>query len=203
MNKHQVILAFVLTTGLFCGDALAVTLALKPLSQTIDPSLGEKAIVGLEISGLAENGPPTLGAFGVEITFSQSILSFDSVAYGFFLGNPTKASETDIVTTTGPGTVFLDEFSFLSAGQLDPLQPSSFLLATLTFEGRGMGTSPLGFKFIDLSDAMGNTLALTNLEGSTVKVVPLPATLGLFASAAGLLIGWGRRLSPLQRERVG
>ena len=193
MNKHQLILAFVFTAGLFCTEAQAVTLTLKPLSQTIDPALGEKAIVGLQISGLAENGPPTLGAFGVEITFSQSILSFESAAYGAFLGDPTNAAETNIETTTGSGSVFLDEISYLSASQLDPLQPASFLLATLTFEGRGMGTSPLDFKFIDLSDAMGNTLTLANFEGATVTVVPLPATLGLFASAAGLRIGWGRR----------
>ena len=192
MNKHQLILAFVFTAGLFCTEAQAVTLTLKPLSQTIDPALGEKASVGLEISGLAENGPPTLGAFGIEITFSQSILSFESATYGAFLGDPTDAAETDIVTTTGSSSVFLDELSFLNASQLDSLQPASFLLATLTFEGRGTGASPLDFKFIDLSDAMGNTLALADFEGTTVKVVPLPATLGLFASAAGLLIGWGR-----------
>jgi hypothetical protein len=194
MNKHPVILAFLFAAGLFYGQALAVTLTLQPSSQTIDPSLGEKAIVGLEISGLTENGPSTLGAFGVEITFSQSILSFDSVTYGAYLGDPGNVAETDIVTTTNPSSVFLDEFSFLSVDQLDQLQPASFLLASLTFEGRGTGTNPLGFKVVDLSDTMGNTVALASLEGSTIKVVPLPHTLGLLASAAGLLlVGWGLR----------
>jgi hypothetical protein len=194
MNKQHTLLAFIFVAGLFCGEALAMTLSLQPSSQTIDPALNEKAIMGLEISGLDKNSPPSLGAFGVEIIFNPSILSFDSVNYGFYLGNPTKLSETDIVTTTGPGSVFLDEFSFLSTGQLDQLQPASFLLATLTFTGIAPGTSAVGFKFIDLSDALGNTLELDSIERAIVNVapVPLPGTLGLSAFAGGLLIGWKR-----------
>jgi hypothetical protein len=99
MNKHPAILAFLFAAALFCGEALAITLSLTPSSQMIVPALGEKAIVDLEISGLGEDGPPTLGAFGVEITFSPSILSFETVDYGTFLGDPNNPAETDVQTS--------------------------------------------------------------------------------------------------------
>jgi hypothetical protein len=195
-HKHPAIVAFLFAAALFCEEALAITLSLTPSSQMIDPALGEKALIDLEISGLGEDGSPTLGAFGVEITFSPSILSFESVDYDTFLGDPNNPAETDVQTSAGPASVTLDEFSFLSTGQLNQLQSTSFLMATLTFAGKESGTSPLDFKFIDLSDTLGNTLALDSIKKATINVapIPLPATFGLFSAATGLLIGWRRRL---------
>jgi hypothetical protein len=172
-NKHQTILAILFAAGLFCTEALAMTISLKPISETIKPGLGEKAYVGLEISDLGDRALPTLGAFGVEIAFNPSILSFDAAAYGTYLGDPNNTAATDIATSTKPGSIFLDEFSFLSASQLDPLQPANFRLAEFTFSGKKLGTSPLDIKFVDLSDAKGNTLTPASIKGATVDVVPI------------------------------
>ena len=139
-----------------------------------------------------ECAAPSLGAFLVEITYEESLLMFDSVDYGSFLGNPNDAIETDIVTTPSVGSVSLDEFSFLFDFELDALQPDSFSLATITFNSIGAGTSPLGFGLVDISDAEGISLMPT-LSGAQVSAVPLPATVLLFPSGLLAWIGWLRR----------
>jgi hypothetical protein len=109
----------------------------------------------------------------------------------------------NVTTSAGPASVTLDEFSFLSTGQLNQLQSTSFLMATLTFAGKAPGASPLDFKFIDLSDTLGNTLALDSIKRAAVNVapIPLPGTFGLLTAAAGFLFLWGRRFSPLPMEQ--
>ena len=100
----------------------------------------------LNISGLGEFAAPSLGAFLVEVTFDDSLLTVDSVSYGLLLGDTDPfAFETDILTTVGAGSVSLDEISFLFDFELDALQPESFTLATLSFTGDNAGISALGF----------------------------------------------------------
>ncbi len=178
----------ILTTGIVLGvtallssQVLAARVSLDPIEQTI--SLGSPAEVSVAISDLGDGLPPSLGAFLIEVTFDNNILNFASVTYGESLGNPNDVFETDVVTTSGPNMVSLDEFSFLSAPELDALQPDSFTLATLTFTSVGVGTSPLGFGSIDLSDAVGLTTADPTLGTANITVVPLPATFVLLASA--------------------
>jgi hypothetical protein len=148
--------------------------------------------VNLEISGLGNFASSSLEAFLVEVTFDESILSFDSVTYGSFLGYPNDPLDTSIVTTPGVDSVSLDEFSLLFDFELDALQLSSFILATLVFTGDTNGTSPLGFGTIDLSDAVGATIVPT-LETASVTSVPEPASIWLLAGALGGLLAWRRR----------
>jgi hypothetical protein len=159
-------------------SARAISLFIEPASQQV--GVGETASVDLRISGLGSSGPPSLGAFLVELVFDNAVLSFDSVTYGGFLGDPSNSSETDIVTTVGPGSVSLDEFSFLSGSALDALQGSSFVLATITLLGTQPGISQFWFGVVDLSDAAfpASTL-VTTLESGSVIVVPEPASLVL------------------------
>lgn len=76
---------------------------------------------------------------------------------------------------------------------LDGLQPDSFLLATLTFNGASAGTSQLGFGAVVLSDALGNVIANPTLVPASITVVPLPAAIWLFGSGVLGLIGIARR----------
>ena len=116
---HGLVLAFLLL--IVANPAQAVTLSFYPVTQPV--AQGETATVDLNISDVVDLAPPSLGAFLVEISFEESILSFDSVAYGPFLGDPADPFKTDIVTTVGTGSVSFDEFSFLFDFELDASQP--------------------------------------------------------------------------------
>ena len=188
---HGILSALLILLSIVANPAQAVTLSFGPTTQSVAP--GGTAAVDINISGLGNFAAPSLGAFLVEVTFDSSILSFDSVSYGAFLGDPADHVETDIITTVGSGSVSLDEFSFLFDFELDALQPADFTLATLKLSADAVGTSPLGYGAIDLSDAVGSTIVPT-LETGDITVVPLPASLPLFLSALGCLFGI-RRIS--------
>jgi hypothetical protein len=183
----RIIISLLFPFVLFSGQAGAVMLTLDPVDQEINT--GDMATVNLNISGLGNFSSPSLGAFFTEITFNNSILSLDSVSYGSFLGDPNDPVETDILTTTGPGLVSLDEFSFLFDFELDALQPDSFTLASLSFSGIGLGTSTIDFGFIDLSDAVGFTIN-PSLAGANISVtsVPEPSSLLLFLIGIGFIL---------------
>jgi len=174
------------------SPAAAVTLTLVPSPSTIQ--VGGTVSVDLLISGLAPSGPPSLGAFLVETTYNSSVLTYNSVVFAGFLGNPNNPLETDIVVNTGtPGVVSLEEDSFLSTAVLDALQTTDpFLLATLTFTGSAVGVSSLGFGAIDLSSAAGTSLTNPTLQGASVTVssIPEPGTLTLFVPFTAMVGAW-------------
>ena len=173
MKKNLLLVALFLGMVLPVGSAFAVSLSLIPSATTTNP--GDSITVDVKVGGLGNFAPPSLGAFLVEVNFSESVLSFDSVSYGAFLGDPDPlVFETDILTSVSPGLVSLDEISFLFDFELDALQPESFTLATLAFTGNNLGSSALTFGTVDLSDAIGTTLADPTLNNSNVMVAPIP-----------------------------
>ena len=93
-----------------------------------------------------------------------------------------------MVTTLAPGIVSLDEVSFLSTAALDALQPGSSSLVTLSFSGLAIGSSPVSFGSVDLSDAEFPASTLTaTLEVGVVTVIPEPTSAALlFIGLAGL-----------------
>ncbi len=168
----------------FCStkQVTAVTLSLDPAVQNIKQ--GNTASLVLNVNGLGNFTPDSLAAFLVEITFDQKILSFDSIVYGAFLGDPLDLLETDIITIVGADYVSLDEFSFLFDFELDALQPDKFTLATLSFNGDAVGTSTFGFGFIDLADAAfpSSSIVVDTLETASITIesqqqpIPEPTT---------------------------
>ena len=167
-------------------SAFSATLSLEPTTQTINFS--ETTSVDLLISGLGDFTSPSLGAFDVDINFDNTVISFSTATFGTFLGTSIQG-----VDTSTPGMVKLDEVSLESVPTLDGLQSDSFLLATLTFDGTGAGTSQLGFGAVVLSDAFGNIIADPTLVPSSVTVVPLSAAVWLFGSGMLGLLGMARR----------
>ena len=76
-------LSVLLLSGL--GEA-TVTLSLTPSSQST--TIGGTVILDLEIAGLTDYGPGSLGAFALDISYNPDILSFTSVSFGLSLGDP-------------------------------------------------------------------------------------------------------------------
>ena len=81
---------------------LAVTISLEPTSQNI--FVGDIATVDVNISNLGDFSPDSLGAFDLDITYDANLLTFDSLDFGTFLGDPLLFEViTDVDTTTTGG----------------------------------------------------------------------------------------------------
>ncbi|MCI0527931.1 MAG: PEP-CTERM sorting domain-containing protein [Nitrospira sp.] len=185
-------------------SAQAISLDFVPFSQ--DVVIGNPVDVDLVISGLGDFTDPSLATFDLDVFFDPAILSFNSVGFGPFLGDPSLGEAITTSDASTSGSVNLFEVSFLEGDAttcvfcippfLNDLQPSSFTLATLTFDTLAMGTSSLSFTLNALGDANGNPLGASLGSGSVtvsgdVAVIPEPATLLLMGS--GVVGLWALR----------
>ena len=190
MRKLLLLLILMCSTVLVAGQALAVTVSLDPVSQTIVP--GGTAMVDLNISGLGDFTAPSLGAFDLDVTFDNSIVSFTDVTFGTFLGDPGLGEAIALVDFSTGGLL---ELSLLSSITLDAIQPAGFTLATLEYTGIGVGTSPLNLENVILSNALGFVIPNPTLVNASVTVLPVPGTFLLMATGLLSLAGcsWRRR----------
>ena len=101
-------------------------------------NFGGTATYNLNVSGLdgsADYNGPQLGGFGVQIDYNTAFASFVSATYGTGLG----AGDSPWTDTSVSGEVYLSD----TAGSVSLVgQPSSFTLATFTFQGVSLGTNP-------------------------------------------------------------
>jgi hypothetical protein len=175
--------------GLQPPAALATMISFEPASQTVTGS----AAVQVVISDLLT----TVGGFDIIVGIDPTILSPTGVEFGPFLGDSALGEATSTFTLVPMGINFTS-LSFLTALELDPLQPASFALATLFFNTFAEGTSPLTFVQADAVNALAQPIALTTLDGSVTKVIPEPGTLALLTIGLGL--GALRRRQHSQRR---
>jgi hypothetical protein len=154
----------------------AIFLSLVPSSIFV--TTGDTVNVDVIVSGLGN--PPSIGTFDLNVGFNPVLLAPAAVAFGPFLGDSTLFEALTAFDFGTPGRVEFAEVSLLSPSELDALQASTFLLATLSFSAIGNGTSPFFFagdQIVD--DAFGNKLP-----------IPEPATallLGLGLIALGMI----------------
>lgn len=161
------------------SGAEAVTVVAAPSADPVGVGAGFDVVVS--VSGLAP-GAPSLGAFSLDLGYDPGLLSYGGVTYGPGLDLGVLGSFR-VDDGSNPGSVAVDEISFEVAADLDLLQPDAFVLFTVSFTALTQGTSALtlaspgGF-----ADAQGLLLPAT-LLGSSVTVVPEPATLLLVGFA--------------------
>ena len=193
MNKTLYIasllaMPFVMSSSPVWG--IALNLVVSP--ETID--VGNQIDVDLVISDLGNNTPPSLGTYDIDITFDDRILDFNSAVFGdAILGNQLDLGGFgSLAEVLEPATVTVNvsELSLDFPDALDTLQPNSFSLATLTFDGIGAGTSPLAFGDVILGDAFGDPLTPVTTDSSVlVEALDSTATPEPFSIVSFLMVG--------------
>ena len=182
--KKLILFFIILCSLVSVGKSWAVSLSFIPSSQTINRS--HAATVDLVISGLTSGGPPSLGAYALDITYNSAILSFNSVAFGNYLGDVISSFDSSSL-----GILYLNEVSLSSTSELDALQSDSFTLAKITFTGIEIGSSPLGLENVSLSDATGLSFPNPTVQDGSLSVVPLPSSIFLLGFSLACLAKFG------------
>jgi hypothetical protein len=188
------------------APARAVLLEVLPPSQSV--VAGATLELRLAVSGLGDQSAPSLGTFDVDVGFDPTVLGFVGASFG----DPVLGDQLDLFglgsisdVTPGVGTVNLVEVSLDTSNDLDTLQAGAFVLATLTFEAVGQGSSTLALNLNALGDAGGLPLA-ADLGGGTVRVTPGGAPIPEPSTAVLLIVGMialGVHRIGLARARVG
>jgi hypothetical protein len=171
------VLLLVVNVALVASFALTESASAQVLSigsGSIAP--GGTDTVDLNISGLG-NGT-ALGAYDINVGFNPSVVGFSSAAFG----DPVLGDQLDPqgfgtinFVNSGNGTVELFELSLDDPGVLISSQASSFTLATLTFDGVGVGSSPLALSVNAIGDENGNPLT-TSLSNGSITVTSSTTT---------------------------
>jgi hypothetical protein len=184
MNTKNYRLLILATLLLFTGMAQAsvystntpdtIILSIDRITQT-----GNSVDIGIGISGLGSAVAPSLSTYDLDLDFDPTYLSFARVEYGdSLLGNQLDlfnlGSNPASAELTSPGVVNLFEVSGDSVADLNSLQASSFILATVTFDVLNAGASQLELVSNALGDAGGNSLAHLIVAPATITTVPLP-----------------------------
>lgn len=178
--KKGLIAAFV-TLLAFCTalPASAIIIEFNPSPQSV--SVGSTTTVDVVISGLGDSTAPSLGTFDLDVGFDPSILSFNGATFGNQLDLFGLGSLQSMIS--GIGTINLFELSFDFADDLNTLQASSFLLATLSFDTLASGNSLLSITVNALGDSVGDPLQADLVAGNigvqSVSAIPEPASLPL------------------------
>lgn len=192
MKKTITLLFLSLCIAVFSSPVYALTLTLDPSTQTVNS--GDNFFLNLNVSGLTEGGPDSLGSFSVNVSYDSALFGFADVAFGTALGDP-DFFEADAFFIDSLGSLYLDEVSFLLHFELDAIQGSSFTLATIQFTSLGLGSGTFGLSGAVLSNAFGNSLTsvIENANVTSVASVPdAPIAILLGTSLLGL-VGLGRK----------
>jgi hypothetical protein len=187
-------LILLLLLGGAVQEAKAVSLDFQLSSSSVN--IGDTATVDMVIGGLGNFTNPSLGAFDFVVNFNPTLvgLTASPLTFGSLLGDEGLGEAlTGSSFSTGSANLFT--LSFLTESELNALQPSSFTLATLSFNALAAGTNAFSFSSVVLADGVGDPLIASLGSASlTIKAndgggnVPEPSS--LFLLGAGIAAVW-------------
>jgi hypothetical protein len=168
----------------------AITLGFDPASQVANT--GDTVSLDLVASGLTSGGSDSIGGFDVDVLFDDSVLGFVGGTTGTGLG-----SISDFYFASG-GVVDAFAVSLELPADLDALQGSTVVLATLAFEVLDLAPGTSTTVAIDSSDqfllvsdaASAAPLPITALDNGTIRA-PAPGVLALLSIGLAAL-GYAR-----------
>jgi hypothetical protein len=169
----------------------------SPVSVTVTPTeasvvLGSSVSIAISVNGLEDAGP--LNVINFQVAFDPNILDVDVMFGDPMLGNQLIINPNSVpffnigLSPSTPPMPGLSVFQFAMAsgdvGQdLVAFQRDAFTLATLTFTGRGVGSSPIIFTSTWLFNINGNLVEFDPPPDGRITSVPEPPSAGLLAVA--------------------
>ncbi|MBS0150306.1 MAG: PEP-CTERM sorting domain-containing protein [Nitrospira sp.] len=178
--------------GLVIQEAKAISLSFQLSSSSA--TVGDTVTLSAVIGGLGDFTSPSLGAFDFNIDFDPSLVALTAspITFSTLLGDEGVGESLSGSSATA-GSVNLFALSFLTALELNALQPSSFTLATLSFKALDSGVNTFTFPTSTaiLGDGIGDPLIAT-LGSSILTITPItPPPTGVPEPASVLLFGIG------------
>jgi general secretion pathway protein D len=170
-----------------CYGAFAGTISLQPSGSTA--TLGDAVTVDVNISGLTD-----LYAFQFDIGFNPAVLSAATVIEGSLFSSLGVFFSPGFIDNTAGTITFIGD----SLSGPGPGVSTDGMLATITFNTIGVGSSSIDLANIILLDSSFADIAFT-ASGTTVTVassaVPEPGSWLLLGSCLVLLFGWTAKRS--------
>lgn len=197
--------AGLLISALLVAGSPAQAVVMDIVPNLLTSNTGASVEMDIEISGLGDFAPDSLGVFEFNIAFDSSRLSVDSFLLGPLLGDFDFFEAADFsFGDLGGGALNLAVLSFLTPTELDALQPERFSLATVVFDVIDLETGTSTTVMIDavlaLGDAFGAALPLDAVGNATIRnpavVIPEPAALALLGLGITALLLVRRRYRP-------
>lgn len=167
----------------FASFAGATSLSLSQYTATAPPP-----VVGIDVQVLDVALGQGVGAFDITLTYDATLWSATAVNFSQFLNGSDPFGSLTAVDLSVAGRVHLQEVSFitpLDPQPLDVLQPQSFTLATVQFTAVSQGTGAFAIQQAALFDELGDAMAIT--------AVPEPSTTVLSLLGLAALVAHGRR----------
>ena len=166
--------------------------------------VGEFFDVALVISDLAQAGPPSVGAYSINVFFDDGVLAAVNLGFGDQLSVGGLMPTQDVFTGSGFITGFEDAIEGVPSNGaiIDANQASDFTLFVLTFEAIGSGAADLRTIISFVDDAANQSLGVENTSVDINVPEPRIGVSGVGAVATVLLLSrFRRRLRP--RLRAG